>query len=82
MQHISNFISNIYTLGQRIVATDVQESFYFIKYRRSENQLIVFADDTNPRWLTCATMLDYSTMAGADKFGNVCVVSEFCIFSD
>ncbi len=59
----------------------MQESFYFVKYRRTENQLIVFADDTNPRWLTCATMLDFSTMAGADKFGNVCMVSTLGIMS-
>ena len=62
-------------MGNRIVVSDVQESFNFVKYKRQENQLIIFADDTVPRWLTCGTMLDYNTMAGADKFGNVCIVS-------
>lgn len=73
-KHIPNFIMNIHTMGNRIVVSDVQESFHFLRYRRQENQLIIFADDTYPRWITCATMLDYDTMAGADKFGNVTIV--------
>ena len=67
-------IVTIHTMGNRIVVSDLQESFHFLRYRRQENQLVIFADDTNPRWLTCACMLDYSTMAGADKFGNVAMV--------
>ena len=27
------------------------------------------------RWLTCSSYVDYDTVAGADKFGNVFVVS-------
>lgn len=74
-QYIPNFIVQIHTMGSRIVVSDIQESFHFVRYKRQENQLIIFADDVNPRWITCATMLDYDTMAGADKFGNVAVVS-------
>ena len=76
-QHIPNNIVSIHTMGSRIVVTDVQESFHFVRYKRQENQLIIFADDTNPRWITCACMLDYDTMAGADKFGNIAVVSTY-----
>ena len=68
-------ITSIKTKGNRIVVGDIQDSVCFVRYRRSENQLIVFADDTNPRWLTCCHMLDYDTVAGADKFGNIFVVS-------
>lgn len=53
---------------------DLAESFHFVKYRKAENQLNVYADDSNPRWLTASQMLDYDTMAGADKFGNVFIV--------
>jgi len=53
---------------------DIQESFYFVRYKRSENQLIVFADDSIPRWVTATCVLDYDTIAGADKFGNVVVI--------
>lgn len=49
---------------------DVQESFHFVKYKYQDNQLIPFADDTLPRWVTSSCMLDYNTVAGGDKFGN------------
>ncbi|PPR91552.1 hypothetical protein GOBAR_AA29134 [Gossypium barbadense] len=32
---------------------------------------ILFADDVVPRWLTASYHIDFDTMAGADKFGNV-----------
>ena len=61
-------------MGNRVVVADIQESFHFVRYKRAENQLIVFADDTNPRWITAMCLLDYDTVAGADKFGNITVV--------
>ncbi|XP_064640228.1 splicing factor 3B subunit 3 [Lineus longissimus] len=73
-KHLPNFITGIYTMGNRIVVSDVQESFHFLRYKRQENQLIVFADDTHPRWLTCACMLDYGSLAAADKFGNLSIL--------
>lgn len=74
-QHIANYISGIQTIGHRVIVSDVQESFIWVRYKRNENQLIIFADDTYPRWVTTASLLDYDTVAGADKFGNICVVS-------
>lgn len=62
-------------MGHRVIVSDVQESFIWVRYKRNENQLIIFADDTHPRWVTTACLLDYDTVAGADKFGNICVVS-------
>jgi len=73
-QHIPNCIVAIHTMGNRIVVSDSQDSFHFIRYKRTENQLIVFADDTNQRWITTACLVDYDTIAGADKFGNITVV--------
>jgi hypothetical protein len=60
--------------GERIIVGDLAESFHFVKYRKPENQLNIYADDSNPRWLTASQMLDYDTMAGADKFGNIFIV--------
>ncbi|KAM9510361.1 splicing factor 3B subunit 3-like [Guaruba guarouba] len=73
-KHIANYICGIQTIGHRVIVPDVQESFIWVSYKRNENQFIVFADDTYPRWVTTATLLDYNTVAGADKFGNICVV--------
>jgi splicing factor 3B subunit 3 len=73
-KHIPNHIVNIQTMGQRIYVSDVQESVFFLKYKRNENQLIIFADDTHPRWITANTLLDYDTIATADKFGNLTIL--------
>ncbi|PRQ45551.1 putative transcription factor WD40-like family [Rosa chinensis] len=66
-----NNIVSIQTYRDRIYVGDIQESFHYCKYRRDENQLYIFADDCVPRWLTASFHIDFDTMAGADKFGNV-----------
>ncbi|KAK7357975.1 hypothetical protein VNO80_17273 [Phaseolus coccineus] len=66
-----NTIVSIQAYRDRIYVGDVQESFHYCKYRRDENQLYIFADDCVPRWLTASYHIDFDTMAGADKFGNI-----------
>lgn len=73
-RHIPNLVADIKCVRQRIFVSDVQESVFCVKYRKRENQLIIFADDTNPRWITNTCVLDYDTVAMADKFGNVAVM--------
>jgi len=73
-KHIPNMVVGIQTYGDRIIVSDVQESVHFLRYRRAENQLVIFADDTTPRWVTVTCMLDFSTVAIADKFGNISIV--------
>ena len=72
-KHIPYAVVDIKTVGDRIVASDVQESVHFLKYRRGENQLVIFADDTSPRWVTTTCILDYATVAIADKFGSIAI---------
>ena len=74
-QSAPHHIVSIQALGQRVFVSDVQESVFYVRYKRQENQLILFADDTNQRWVTATCLLDYDTVAAADKFGNVSVVS-------
>ncbi|KAG7031633.1 Spliceosome-associated protein [Cucurbita argyrosperma subsp. argyrosperma] len=66
-----NTIVSIQTYRDRIYVGDIQESFHYCKYRRDENQLYIFADDSVPRWITASYHVDFDTMAGADKFGNI-----------
>jgi len=73
-KHLPNMIVHITSYGDRIFVSDVQESVHYVKYKKQDNQLIVFADETNPRWVTTTCVLDYDTVAVADKFGNVGVV--------
>lgn len=73
-RRLPNMIRSINVHGNRVVVGDMQQSFFFLEYRRAQNELALFADDTTPRYVTCATLLDYDTVAGADKFGNVFVL--------
>ncbi|GMH23203.1 hypothetical protein Nepgr_025046 [Nepenthes gracilis] len=47
------------------------QSFHYCKYTHDANQLSIFADDVFLRWLRASHHVDFDTMAGADKFGNV-----------
>lgn len=67
---LPNCIVSLHTQGHRVVATDIQESVHYVIYKHVDNRLVVFADDTIPRWMTASTMVDYETVAGGDKFGN------------
>jgi splicing factor 3B subunit 3 len=68
---VPNLITGLQTQGSRIIVSDVQESVFMVVYKFQENRLIPFVDDTIPRWTTCTTMVDYETVAGGDKFGNL-----------
>ena len=66
-----NLIIGLQTQGSRIIVSDVQESVIYVVYKFQENRLIPFVDDVIARWTTCTTMVDYETVAGGDKFGNL-----------
>ncbi|CAG8975436.1 hypothetical protein HYALB_00010383 [Hymenoscyphus albidus] len=68
---VPNLIVGLQTQGSRIVVSDVQESVVMVVYKFQENRLIPFVDDTIARWTSCTTMVDYETVAGGDKFGNL-----------
>eukprot|EP00727_Mastigamoeba_balamuthi_P006206 m51a1_g2204 putative splicing factor 3b subunit 3-like (1210) ;mRNA; r:168623-173209 len=70
---VGNCIAVLQAVGDRIVLGDISESLTLVKYRRSENRLVPFADDTVPRWLTTVLNLDHDTWATADKFGTIAI---------
>ncbi|KAH8673671.1 Pre-mRNA-splicing factor rse-1 [Xylariales sp. PMI_506] len=67
-------IISLQTQGSRIVVGDVQQSVTYVVYKYESNKLIPFADDTIPRWTNCTAMVDYESVAGGDKFGNIWIV--------
>lgn len=73
-KQLPNFINSLHTMGSRIIVGDIQESFFFLRYKHAENQMIIFADDTLPRYVTASCMLDIDTIAVADKFGNLVIL--------
>ena len=70
-QVVPNLIVGLQTQGSRIIVSDVQESVVYVVYKYQDNLLIPFVDDVIARWTTCTTMVDYETVAGGDKFGNL-----------
>ena len=71
MFRLPTHIASLTVMGDRIYVADSQESVFFMKYKKAENQLYIYADDTSSRYLTTQLQLDYDTLCGADKFGNV-----------
>lgn len=70
-RRLPTHIANLTVMGDRIYVADAQESVFFMKYKKAENQLYIYADDTTSRYLTTQLQLDYDTICGADKFGNI-----------
>ncbi|KAH8894828.1 Pre-mRNA-splicing factor rse-1 [Thozetella sp. PMI_491] len=67
-------IVSLQTQGNRVIVGDVQQSITYVVYKQETNKLIPFADDTINRWTTCTTMVDYESVAGGDRFGNVWIM--------
>ncbi|KAK1691300.1 pre-mRNA-splicing factor rse-1 [Colletotrichum godetiae] len=67
-------IVSLSTQGSRIVVGDVQHGITYVVYKATTNKLIPFVDDTISRWVTCTAMVDYESVVGGDKFGNMFLV--------
>ncbi|KAK3295976.1 CPSF A subunit region-domain-containing protein [Chaetomium fimeti] len=67
-------IVSLQTQGSRIIVGDVQQGITYVVYKPESNKLLPFADDTINRWTTCTTMVDYESVAGGDKFGNIWIL--------
>jgi splicing factor 3B subunit 3 len=57
--------ATLHASGPRVYVGDARESFFFMKYKKSENKLYVFADDAAPRHVLAAANLDYDSMVRA-----------------
>ncbi|CAM9666346.1 unnamed protein product [Ascophyllum nodosum] len=73
-KQMPTMVVSLTVTGDRVFAGDQMESCHCFKYRRGDNQLVEFADDQVPRFMTKTCLLDYDSMAGADKFGNIFVL--------
>ncbi|QKX61250.1 uncharacterized protein TRUGW13939_08398 [Talaromyces rugulosus] len=67
-------IVSVQTQGSRIIVGDVQHGVTMVAYKHKINKFIPFVDDTIARWTTSITMVDYDSIAGGDKFGNIWIV--------
>jgi splicing factor 3B subunit 3 len=69
-------ITGLKTQGSRIIVSDQSQSVTYVVHKElvHPNRMIPFADDTVARWTTAAEMVDYDTVVGGDKFGNIWMV--------
>lgn len=70
-KQLQNSVATISCSGNRLFVGDIQESITFMKYRKNENVLSVFADDICPRYVVSSGVIDANTIASGDKFGNI-----------
>ncbi|CEJ88710.1 Putative Pre-mrna-splicing factor rse1 [[Torrubiella] hemipterigena] len=70
----SQLIVSLESQGNRIVIGDVQQGVTMAVYKPDTGKIMAFVDDNLARWTTCTTMVDYETVAGGDKFGNLWIV--------
>lgn len=63
-------MTTIGTMGRRVYAGDLQEGFFYLRHKKADNKLYPFAEVVGSRYVTAGLVLDYDTVAGADKFGN------------
>ncbi|OAA57849.1 nuclear mRNA splicing factor protein [Niveomyces insectorum RCEF 264] len=70
----SKLIVSLQAQGSRIVVGDVEEGVTYVVYKPGVNKLLPFVDDTIKRWTTCTAMVDYQSVAGGDKFGNLWIL--------
>lgn len=67
-------IVDLQAQGSRVIIGDIQESVSLATYNHVDNKFLVFCDDYISRWTTSSVMMDFDTIAGGDKFGNIWVV--------
>ncbi|KAM7204044.1 Pre-mRNA-splicing factor rse1 [Naviculisporaceae sp. PSN 640] len=67
-------IVSLQSQSNRIIVGDVQQGITYVVYKAETNKMIPFVDDPINRWVTCATMVDYESVAVGDRFGNIAIL--------
>ena len=68
-------VMNVSIWADRLFVSEVTQSLLVLKYSRATDDLIVIARDCMVRYLSAFVVLDYDTVCGADKFGNIFTLS-------
>lgn len=67
-------VKTIQAVGDRAYCGDLLQSIQVVRLDTATNSLGVIASDACPRPIVCQELLDWNTVAVADKFGNVSVL--------
>lgn len=64
-------IVSLESQGNRVVVGDLRSSVTLCLFDKGSNTFLPFVDDCLTRYITSMTMVDYDTIIGGDKFGNL-----------
>ena len=67
-------INHIRVVNNRIFVADAVDSVHMLRYNDKENQFQEITDDILPRYITSMEIVDFHTVAIADKFGSFTVL--------
>lgn len=68
---VQNVVTSLKVQGRRIAVGDRSESVTYVVHKPKTRELFRIADDAVPRWMTSLDFVDYDTVMGGDKFGNL-----------
>ncbi|KAF5964028.1 pre-mRNA-splicing factor rse-1 [Fusarium bulbicola] len=74
VEAVSQLIISLNAQENRLVVGDLQHGVTMVTFDHKHQRLIPFVDDTVARWTTCTEMVDYESVVGGDKFGNLTIV--------
>mmetsp|Transcript_22189 Transcript_22189/g.33209 ORF Transcript_22189/g.33209 Transcript_22189/m.33209 type:complete len:1312 (+) Transcript_22189:182-4117(+) len=74
MRGLPTMVKTLQGAGDRAYVGDMMQSMQFVRYDQTSNRLILVASDKVPRPIVCQELLDMSTVAVGDKFGNISVL--------
>jgi len=74
LRGLPTIVTSLLAAGDRAYVGDMMHSMLFVRYDSTTNRLIIVANDQIPRPIICQELLDMSTVAIGDKFGNISVL--------
>lgn len=74
LRGLPTMVKTLQGAGDRVFVGDMMQSMQFIRYDAAASKLILVASDKVPRPIVCQELLDMSTVAVGDKFGNISVL--------
>jgi splicing factor 3B subunit 3 len=74
LRGLPTMVKTLKGAGDRAYIGDMMQSMHLVRYDSTSNRLILVASDKVPRPIVCQELLDMSTVAVGDKFGNISVL--------
>ena len=71
LRGLPSMVKTLQGAGDRVYVGDMMQSMQFIRYDQTSNRMVLVASDKVPRPIVCQELLDMSTIAVGDKFGNI-----------